>query len=344
MAINELSRTFAITVLLSISGLTNVLCAQSNYLMTVNGKVPASDLTMALIHEHVVTNFAGADSVKFPGQQKTAALKIILPYFNTLKQQGINALFECTPAYIGRDPELLKEISVATNINIITNTGYYAAVDKRYIPDFIYNEPAEKIAKRWEEEFYHGIDQTGIRPGFIKLGVGNGAMDSLETKLLVAAIAVSKKTGLAIAVHTGDYAAAFSEYQLALKENLDPGKLIWVHAQNASNEQRKFLAEKGMWISMDNVNALRLEEYADAIIQFKENNLLHRLLISHDDGWSVLSNGSYDSLELFNNGNTIPYLSITTKLLPLLKKKGFTDENIRQVMKDNPASCFGLKE
>ena len=316
--------------------------SQEKYFMTVNGKLPASKVKMVLEHEHIVTNFVGADSIKKPPLDKTVALEIIVPYFNRLKLQGVNLLMEYTPAYLGRDPLLLKEIADKTGINIVTNTGFYAAVDKKYLPPLVYNATIEKIAGIWEDEFKNGIDGTSIRPGFIKLSVGNGKLDSIESKLLKAGIMVSKRTGLTIAVHTGDFEAANDEYQIVVADNHDPSKLVWVHAQHGTNDQRKQLAEKGVWISMDGVNENKLEEYIEAILFFKEKNLLHRLLISQDDGWSVVSNGSYDLLELFDNGNIAPYESILVKLIPALKKKGISDQEINLLMRTNPVNCFAL--
>ena len=316
--------------------------SQEKYFMTVNGKLPASKVKMVLEHEHIVTNFTGADSIKKPPLDKTVALEIITPYINRLKQQGVNLLMEYTPAYLGRDPLLLKEIADKTGINIVTNTGFYAAVDKKYLPPLVYNATIEKIAGIWEDEFKNGIDGTSIRPGFIKLSVGNGKLDSIESKLLKAGIMVSKRTGLTIAVHTGDFEAANDEYQIVVADHHDPSKLVWVHAQHGTNDQRKQLAEKGVWISMDGVNENKLEEYIEAILFFKEKNLLHRLLISQDDGWSVVSNGSYDLLELFDNGNLAPYESILVKLIPALKKKGISDQEINLLMRTNPVNCFAL--
>ena len=337
-------RRIVLTIQCIIAFLVHPVQSQEKYFMTVSGKLPVEKVNMVLEHEHVVTNFTGADNLKKPPLDKADALKLIIPSVNRVKQAGVNLLLECTPAYIGRDPELLKEIASRTGINIVTNTGFYAAVDKKYLPQFVYTATWEKIAEIWEDEFANGIGGSSIRPGFIKLGVGSGKLDSIESKLLMAAVSVSKHTGLTIAVHTGDFEAAFDEYNIIVKANLDPAKLVWVHAQNATNDQRKELAEKGVWVSMDGVNENKLDEYVNAILFFKEKKILHKLLISQDDGWSVLSNGSYDTLELFKNGNSAAYNTIATKLIPLLKKKGFSEPEISQLMKLNPVNCFALKE
>ena len=322
----------------------NKVTSQPRYFITVTGKAVADTLNTILSHEHVVTNFIGADSIRPAPLKKEKALMILKPYFNRAKQNGIATLFECTPAFIGRDALLLKTISENFGIRIITNTGYYAAVNRKYIPSFVYSESEDQISKRWIAEFFNGIEATGVRPGFIKLGVGDGILDSVEVKLLKAAIITSKRTGMTIAIHTGDYEAAFSEYQVAISNKLPPEKLVWVHAQNATNEQRQHMAEMGMWISLDGISEKNIEEYTGTILFLKKASLLHRLLISHDDGWSVPANGSYNTLELFKNGNNVPYTAIPDKLIPALKLHGFTDREIEIVTKVNPVQCFAIKE
>jgi len=74
----------------------------------------------------------------------------------------------------------------------------------------------------------------------------------------------------------------------------------------------------------------------------KKNNLLQRLLISHDDGWSVLSNGSYESIEPFKKGKQ--YATISEKLIPVLIQKGMNEKEIEQVMKINPKKCFAFMD
>ena len=142
--------------------------------MTIRGEVQSDKLGRSLIHEHITTDFIGAEKISQPQYNIDSAYNTILPFLIKLKEQGVNSFFECTPNYIGRDVKLLKRLSEASGINIITNTGYYAAVDKKYLPKHVYEESAEQLAQRWLNEWRNGIDGTEIRPGFIKLGVGEG--------------------------------------------------------------------------------------------------------------------------------------------------------------------------
>ena len=149
---------------------------------------------------------------------------------------------------------------------------------------------------------------------------------------------------MTIAIHTGDSEAALSELEICRKENYRPEKMVWVHAQNGTDSARRVLAQAGMFISLDGVSETNFSEYVDMLTFLKDRRLLHKVIISHDDGWSVLSNGSYKSVELFDNGNTQPYSTIFTKLIPALKKNGFRQADVDQIMTRNVIDCFALRE
>ena len=164
--------------------------------MTVNGLINSDSLGITLEHEHVTTDFTGAEIVAQPQYPVVKALDDLLPEFVGLKRLGVKTIVECTPEYIGRDVLLLKALSEQSGIQIITNTGYYAAVDKKYLPAHAFTESAEQLAARWVAEWTDGIKGTGIRPGFIKLGVGKNALDSIEQKIVCAGAMAHLQTGL----------------------------------------------------------------------------------------------------------------------------------------------------
>jgi len=314
----------------------------SGYVMTVNGKIAVDEMGKTLIHEHIVTNFDGTLHPNQPFEDREKAINLILPHLIHLKSLGYNTLFECTPSYIGKNVALLKELSDLSEINIITNTGYYAAVDKKYLPKSAYNKSAQSLAGRWYKEWKDGIADTGIRPGFIKLGVGKGELDDLEQKIFNAGMVLSKKTGMSVAVHTGDGTSIKSQYRLAEINNFDLNKLIWVHAQNGQDEERISMAEKGIWISLDGVSETRIEEYVKMIVVLREHNLLSKLLLSHDDGWAVAHNDGKLTLNQFANGNSSPYRTISEVLLTKLYEVGFTRKQMDLIFIENPKKALAI--
>src|SRR5258707_13572417 len=87
-----------------------------------------------------------------------------------LKARGARTFVDCTPAWLGRDPNLLVRLSEASGLHIVTNTGYYGAAQDKYLPAHAFEESAEKLAERWTSEGRNGIGGPGARPGFCKTG------------------------------------------------------------------------------------------------------------------------------------------------------------------------------
>jgi phosphotriesterase-related protein len=317
------------------------------YVMTVSGKIPKAHLGRTLAHEHIITDFAGAEKNLVPIYRNSEALNKVLPHLKELKKGGTATVIECTPAYIGRNVLLLKLLAETSGLNLVTNTGYYAAVGEKYIPKHAFSESAEQISLRWQAEWESGIDGTGIRPGFIKLGVDNGPLKDLEKKLIRAAAFTHLKTGLKIFIHTGNAQAAREEATLLTEMGVAAEALIWVHAQNDTNGDTQVdLARMGCWISLDGVNAREetIQQYVKMISRMKREKLLHKILISHDDGFSVevLPDGS-PYFTPYNNGNVSPYQTIFKKLKPALLANGISEQDFDGLLTRNPAQALQIK-
>jgi predicted metal-dependent phosphotriesterase family hydrolase len=303
--------------------------------MTVKGRIPADSMSLTLPHEHVLVDFIGADSIK-PGRynQDSAFIKI-LPYLIEFREAGGQTLIECTPAWLGRDPALLARLSDASRIQIVTNTGYYGAVGEKYLPAHAFTESAEEIANRWIDEATNGVDGTGIRPGFMKLSADKGPLTSTQAKLVHAAAITHLKTGLPIAVHNGDGAAAQEEVAILEEHGIRPDAFIWVHAQNEQDSTiHKSMAQRGAWIEFDGLNENNIERYVSYLKYAKTEHFLHKVLISHDAGWYHVGEPG--------GGEYRGYLTLSRRLLPRLQEEGFTDSEIRMVSQQAPGKAYTL--
>ncbi|RYF98985.1 MAG: phosphotriesterase, partial [Chitinophagaceae bacterium] len=103
-------------------------------IMTVNGPVDATQIGFTLSHEHALVDFIGAAQVSKYRYKPQEAFDKTLPYLLQAKKLGCETFIDCTPAYIGRDVELLQKLSTASRLNIVTNTGYYGASGEKYYP------------------------------------------------------------------------------------------------------------------------------------------------------------------------------------------------------------------
>jgi len=304
-------------------------------IMTVNGPVSSKEMSISLIHEHILVDFIGADSVTFMRWDKSKVADRSLPFLKQIKDLGCQTFIECTPAYLGRDPLLLKSLSDSSGLNILTNTGYYGAVNNKYIPQHAFNETADQLAARWILECENGIDGTGVKPGFIKIGVENGNLTDLHKKLVVAAARTHLKTGLTIASHTGPAIPAFEQLDILKIEGVAPEAFIWVHAQSEKDLSNHVKASKmGAWIGLDGLNENNLTDYIRMIKNLRENNLLNKILLSHDAGW-------YHPGEE-NGGEYHGYTTLFKKLIPLLRKENFSEKEINQLLVFNPSEAFKI--
>ena len=303
---------------------------------TVNGPIAATELGRSLSHEHVLVDFIGAEKTGYDRWDRDEVVEVVLPHLMELKQAGYQSLFECTPAYIGRDPRLLQRLSARSGLHLITNTGYYGARDNKYIPNSELDKNADELAESWIAEFRHGIEDTGVKPGFIKIGVdGRRGLSPMHERLVRAACRTHLKTGLTIASHTGPNAAAFQQAEIVRSEGVAPEAFIWVHATNSDTQELIRAATSGMWVSLDNIGKPeKILPTVERLVALKTAGLLSRVLISHDAGWY--------SPQQPRGGKFNGYTLIEQALVPALLDAGFTRQDVDQLLIQNPASAFAL--
>tara|TARA_R110000737_G_C14604387_1_gene489734 strand:- start:1833 stop:2843 length:1011 start_codon:yes stop_codon:yes gene_type:complete len=308
---------------------------QQPEVISVNGKMTPSEMGTTLIHEHILVDFIGADSVGYHRWNRDSVIAQTLPFLVDARKRGVNTFIDCTPAYLGRDPWLLKALSELSGLTIITNTGYYGAVDNKYLPEHAFTETSEQLATRWIDEFQNGIEGSGVRPGFIKISVNSSVpLSTVDQKLVRAAAITHLATGMAIASHTGPALPALEEIALLKAEGVDPSAFIWVHAQIETDFTYYNKAyDLGAWISLDGV-VWDVEEHLKRLIYCKKNGLLDKVLISHDAGW-------YSPGEL-NGGDFKSFTAIFDELIPLLKQNDYSEKDIDQLLRANPARAFAI--
>ena len=191
-------------------------------IMTVRGRINANDLGFTLSHEHILVDFIGAEKVNEGRYNADEVFATALPFLKDVKQKGCSTFVDCTPAYIGRDVQLLQRLSNASGLNIVSTTGYYGAAQEKYLPQHAYSETAEQLAARWIDEWKNGIDGSSIKPGLIKSGVDKTPLSEVQQKIIDAAALTHLATGLTIGIHTGSGDAANEELKILERRGVAP--------------------------------------------------------------------------------------------------------------------------
>jgi predicted metal-dependent phosphotriesterase family hydrolase len=313
-----------------------LFAAPKNFTYSVLGRLNSNKWGTVLQHEHILVDFGGADVAGPHRYDRKEVVEKALPFLLELKKLGGNTLFECSPAYLGRDPYVMKELSEKSGINIIINTGYYGARNNQHLPPHTFTDTPEQLANRWIEEFRNGIDGSGIKPGFIKIGMDRGPLSEIHQKLIKAACLAHLETGLTIASHTGPSEGAFEQLEILKEYKVDPSAFVWVHAQNENDmEKQVLIARSGAWIGLDGINSKSMDKHFVMVNNLRKAGLLSRVLISHDSGWYRVGEE--------NGGNYQPYSLIFEKFIPLLKKEGYTKRELNLLLKENPVNAFTIK-
>ncbi len=307
----------------------------SGIIMTVNGPIDAKEMGITLTHEHVIADFIGAERVSERRYDQDEILNIVLPFLEQAKKAGCQTFINCTPRYMSRDPDLLKRLSAATGLHILVSTGYFGAWGNRYLPPYVSSESVDQLAERMIGEWEDGIDDTGIKPGFIKIGFDPGNLPELHQKIVHAAARAHLKTGLPIASHTVGAICALEQIEILKNEGVDPSAFIWVHSQLEKDIKTHIkAAEMGTWVSFDALITGKIADYVELISNMKSANLLNRVLVSHDSFYRI------DNPE---NGKYLNYTRIFEELIPALKESDFSEKEIEQMIVVNPQDAFACR-
>jgi phosphotriesterase-related protein len=332
-------RTFLSTLAASVPFARRATSAPSaadvGRILTVRGPVDPGALGTTLVHEHVLVDFIGAERVDRNRYDADEVFETVLPHLVALQKQGCRTLFEATPAYLGRDPILLRRLSEASGLHLVTNTGYYGAAGDRYVPAHAYRESARELAARWTREFRRGLEGTGVRPGFLKIGVDSGPLSEIDRKLVEAGARCHLDTGLTIAVHTGNGEAALDILATLKRQGVDPSAYVWVHAQNEKDRAtHDWAAREGVWLEFDGVGGGADAKHVDAVVDMTRRGRLDRVLISQDAGWYHVGEAG--------GGTFRPHTALLERFVPALRARGLDEEQVKMLLVDNPARAFAI--
>ncbi len=281
----------------------------------------------ALVHEHVLVDLRPL-SRRPDAIDLEAVFAAAKPRLEEVARLGCVRFQECTPAYLGRTPRLLRRLTDATGIDIWTNTGWYAARDRQFLPPEAATETAAAIARRWVGEARHGVD--GMKPRFVKIGVNRAPLHPIDRKIVEAAAICSRETGLTVVSHTGGGGpAAVEQLEIFTAAKADLNRFVWVHADSEKDHAfHERVARAGAWVEFDHVSEKNLDAHLAAVRFMASKNLLGRTLISQDSG--------YYRPDQPQGGIFRPFSFLYTGFLPKLDPAW-----VPVLMAANPVEAFG---
>jgi len=339
---------------------------------TVLGDITPKEAGITLTHEHILYANPGVEfDRKAAFDFETVANEVAATMRTGIEDFGVKTIVDMTACELGRYPRLIQEVSRRSGMNMVAITGFFPDVvgipyhwrvqSVDYIRDHFISDVTEGMA------FAHHA--TDIRAGAIKVATGAGGylegpsptgpdgthMSAAEARIVRAAGRAQAQLGCMINTHTEpkDYSLrnpGIEQLDLLESEGADPGKVIVGHAIiNVHMEQLFDIVKRGANLQIDHVGipwrspsveALD-ESIANAVCELASAGYLDRLVFTYDRFFHHCRGPVTDEEpEMLNERVQFGYMF--DSFLPRLSKKGFTEEEIRAVLVDNPARLLAF--
>ena len=314
--------------------------------MTVTGPVPVNQLGLTLIHEHFTFAYPGwfADDSLSPydrNHAESACLKIL----EDVKKLGVRTIVDATAADVGgRDPILLKNLSLKSGVYIIASTGLF--------PESVgaanyYKWQSAMRGRNLEEDLYElftteltvGIRGSGVKAGILKVATGDPIISDYESTVIKIAVRVAKERGVSIITHTEADAVGPAQQELFLRFGADPERIMIGHQNNSLELEYALrqLERPGFYLGFDRLNPLMSPKAEDNIVALVARGYADRIMVSHDCIFFWL--GRPGKLQT-KYADWYPDF-LFKRLLPKMSAAGVTDKQIQSILVDNPMRFFG---
>jgi phosphotriesterase-related protein len=306
---------------------------------TVNGPLDVEELGLTLIHEHFrATDEAGR--IQFPHlYDEQGEWEAAMADANAVKRHGVATVVEPSAMFLTRDARFSKRVADESGLNVILATGVYTY---DYLPQFLLNRDEDAIAAIFVHEIEHGIQGTGIKPALIKCAADAPGLTPTIEKIHRAAARASKETGTPIMAHSRPASGTGPEQmRIFAEEGVDPAKVQVAHTGDTDDlDYIDRLLDTGCCIGMDRYGLdifLSTERRNATVLALLEKGRADRMFLSQD----YCSTIDWVPLEVQGSlkANEVPNWSMTflfEEVIPQLKERGMTDDQLNQMMVENP--------
>ena len=260
---------------------------------------------------------------------------------------GGNSFVDTTSIGIGRDPLALARMSRATGLNIIMGASHYVPVS---YPDDMDERSEQQITDQIIGDITVGVKDTGIKSGIIG-EVGNfWPTNETSRKILRASAHASVETGAAILIHPGFHPDALMHHLNDLIEaGADPSRVIMGHLDTFPNmDVIKQIADTGAYLEYDTFGSEDTVwgAVADQPI-FIPTDVQRMQRIENLIEWGYESQIVIAQDVCFKHWATKyggkGYAHILENIVPRMRKRGFSNENIDNILIENPKRILTFK-
>ncbi len=337
--------------------------------MTVRGKIPASELGVVTPHEHIFI-----DMSVFFAEPEEASAKVMahgpvtieklglldrnpfavldnvqmldektqIEEINYFRFAGGNTVVDATNHGLGRDPELLRKVSYLTGLNVVCGSGFYVDGAQTSESRLLTVEEMEEDIVR---DIEVGIGHTGIRAGIIgEIGISH-VMYPFEEKSLNAACRAQLRTGAPLSIHINPWSTqGLNAMEIVKKYNIAPEKVVICHSDVENREDYIFkLLDMGVYVEFDNFGKQMCTDNWDfrpgngPFVSDAQRVEIIKKMIDRGYEKQMLFSCDVCLKSLLHAYGGWGYDHVITHILPALRYEGVSESAIEEIMIRNPA-------
>src|SRR5579872_5787258 len=313
----------------------------------VRGPVEVSDLGPTLMHEHIFV-LSPEIMQNFPEDwgDEERRIEDAVTRMNQLAASGVGTVVDLTVIGLGRYIPRIQAVAARTGIHIIAATGIYTYNDIPFY--FHFRGPGtalggpEIMVDMFVRDIERGIAETGVRAGILKCATDTPGVTKGVERVLRAVAQAHRQTGVPISTHTHAVSRRGLEQQKIFREEgVDLTRVVIGHSGDTTDiDYLEELIAGGSYLGMDRFGIdtiLPFEDRVNTVARLCERGHAGKMVLSHD---AACFNDWLPERDLPAVLPRWNFLHIHNDVIPALKQKGVTDEQIHTMMVENPRSIF----
>ena len=319
---------------------------------TVTGPIEPRELGPTLVHEHLLVRdeavaaqwpdtetWGGVPERRIaPGGQYGAAVEAA----RAALELGVRSICDPTAMFLGRDVAFMRRVAEETGLQVVACTGIYSY---DYLPSFFATRIADEIAEFFVSDIERGIQGTDIKAGVIKCAADQpGVTESVE-KLHRAAARASVQTGTPVMAHSDPKAGTGPrQVEIFEEEGVELSLVQVAHTGDTDDlDYIERLLDKGVFVGMDRFGQEMLLPYEDrmrTLLTLLERGYADRIFLGADSGGTLDWFPPALAQQMIDEGETkdADIRMVPGRVLPDLRERGVTDEQIETTMVANPVA------
>jgi phosphotriesterase-related protein len=316
---------------------------------TARGPVPASALGRVLMHEHI---FVLSPEVQqnwpdYPeGWDEERHMALAADRLAEVKANGIDTIVDLTVLGLGRYVPRIASLAERSEVNLIVATGAYVV---ETLPLYFHfrgpGAPAggpELMTPLFIKDITEGIGGTGVKAAILKCVTDTAGLTRDVERVLRAVAQAHRETGVPITTHAhAGLRRGLDQQRIFAEEGVDLSRVIIGHSGDTDDyyylEQ---LIEAGSYLGMDRfgLETVPFDKRVEIVAEMCQRGYADRMVLSHDTSCFSDLSDPVRRAELYPRWR---WTHISQDVLPALRQRGVSDEQIHQMLVANPQAIFG---